>query len=161
MKNNGLKGHTFDSLQAQNEHLARWEATIADTRIHGTTKRQVGKVFAEVERGAVPVPAERFPFFHEAQRIVSRDGHIEVAKAYSPCHRSLSHAGLGAVDARLVRVFNHRLEQIALHVRREPGRFSTLNEHMSQRRSMALNGARPGCLPKPPPSANARKSGPQ
>ena len=83
VKNNGLKGHTFDSLQAQNEHLARWEATIADTRIHGTTKRQVGKVFMEVERVALfPLPAERFPFFHEAQRIVSRDGHIEVAKAY-------------------------------------------------------------------------------
>ena len=83
VKNNGLKGHTFYSLEAQNQHLLGWEATVADTRIHGTTKRQVGKVFAEVERAALlPLPAERFPFFHEAQRIVSRDGHVEVAKAY-------------------------------------------------------------------------------
>jgi transposase len=132
VKNNGLKGHTFDSLQAQNEHLARWEATIADTRIHGTTKRQVGKLFADVERAAlVPLPAERFPFFHEAQRIVSRDGHIEVAKAYySVPPEYLSRPVWARWDARLVRVFNHRLEQIALHVRREPGKFSTLSEHL-------------------------------
>jgi transposase len=132
VKNNGLKGHTFDSLQTQNEHLARWEATIADTRIHGTTKRQVGKVFAEVERAALfPLPAERFPFYHEAQRIVSRDGHIEVAKAYySVPPEYLSRPVWARWDARLVRVFNHRLEQIALHVRREPGKFSTLNEHL-------------------------------
>ena len=33
-------------------------------------------------------------------------------------------------DARLVRIFNHRFEQIVVHVRREPGRFSTLGEHV-------------------------------
>ena len=102
VKSNGLKGHTFDSLQAQNEHLARWEATIADTRIHGTTKRQVGKLFAEVERAAlVPLPAERFPFFHEAKRIVNRDGHIEVAKAYYSVPPEYLCAGLGAVGCQI------------------------------------------------------------
>ena len=56
-KNNALKGHTFASLEEQNRHLADWERTVADTRIHGTTKQQVGKVFAEVERAALlPLP---------------------------------------------------------------------------------------------------------
>jgi len=45
-QDNGLKGHTFDSLEAENRHLLCWEENIADTRIHGTTKKQVGKVFA-------------------------------------------------------------------------------------------------------------------
>ena len=40
---------------------------MADTRIHGTTRRQVGKHFAEVERAAlVPLPLAPFPSFHEA-----------------------------------------------------------------------------------------------
>jgi len=132
VKNNGLKGHAFPSLAAQNEHLARWEATIADTRIHGTTKRQVGKMFIEVERSALlPLPAERFAFFHEAKRVVNRDGHIEVAKAYySVPPEYLAREVWARWDARLVRVFNHRLEQIALHLRREPGKFSTLGEHL-------------------------------
>ena len=109
-----------------------WEQNIADTRIHGTTKRHVGKVFREVEQAALlPLPAERFPFFHEAQRIVSRDGHIEVAKAYySVPPEYLGRTVWARWDERLVRVFNHRLEQIALHVRREPGKFSTLGEHI-------------------------------
>ena len=119
-------------MEAQNQHLLHWEQHIADTRIHGTTKRHVGKVFREVEQAALlPLPAERFPFFHEAQRIVSRDGHIEVAKAYySVPPEYLGRTVWARWDGRLVRVFNHRLEQIALHVRREPGKFSTLGEHL-------------------------------
>jgi hypothetical protein len=33
-------------------------------------------------------------------------------------------------DGRTVRVFNQHLQQIALHVQREPGRFSTQREHI-------------------------------
>jgi transposase len=80
---NALQGRVFDTLAAQNTHLAQWESHVADLRIHGTTKRQVCRVFEEIERPALlPLPAERFPFFHEAQRIVHRDGHVEVDKAY-------------------------------------------------------------------------------
>lgn len=41
VKNNGLKGHEFTSLDAENKHLLEWEDRIADTRLHGTTKQQV------------------------------------------------------------------------------------------------------------------------
>jgi transposase len=133
VQDNGLKAREFPSLEAQNQHLAHWEQNIADTRIHGTTKRHVGKVFREAEQMALlPLPAERFPFFHEAQRIVSRDGHIEVAKAYySAPPEYLGRTVWARWDERLVRVFNHRFEQIALHTRREPGKFSTLGEHLA------------------------------
>jgi hypothetical protein len=132
VQDNGLKGRDFSSLEAANQHLARWEATVADTRIHGTTKRHVGKVFREVEQAALlPLPAQRFPFFHEAQRKVSRDGHVEVAKAYySAPPEYLGRTVWARWDARLVRIFNQRMEQIALHVRRQPGKFSTLGEHI-------------------------------
>jgi transposase len=143
-QDNALKGRTFASLDEQNRHLEHWEATIADTRIHGTTKRQVGRQFLEVERPALqPLPRERFPFFHEAQRIVHRDGHIEVAKAYySAPPEYLGRKVWVRWDGRIVRVFNHRMEQIALHVRQEPGCFSTLPEHIpSQKISGVERGA--------------------
>jgi transposase len=132
VKNNALKGHTFTSLEAEQQHLHNWEEAVADTRIHGTTKQQVGKVFVEVERKALlPLPAERFPYFTEARRIVGRDGHIEVAKAYySVPPEYLGRTVWARWDARLVRVFNHRWEQIAIHVRHERGRFSTHDEHL-------------------------------
>ena len=52
VQENALKGRTFTSLQEQNAHLQCWEATIADTRIHGTTRKQVRKAFEEDERPA-------------------------------------------------------------------------------------------------------------
>jgi len=142
VQENALKGHTFESLEAQNQHLAAWERTVADTRIHGTTRRQVDKVFDE-ERGALcPLPRERFPFFHEAQRIVSRDGHVEVAKAYySVPTEYLGRTVWTRWDARLVRVFNQRFEEIAVHVRHEQGRFSTHAQHIAREK---INGIERG-----------------
>ena len=133
VQENGLAGRTFESLAAQNQHLCGWEANVADTRIHGTTRRHVGQVFREVEQPALQsLPAERFANFQEAQRKVNRDGHVEVAKAYySVPPEYLGRTVWVRWDARLVRIFNHRFEQIALHVRREPGRFSTLGEHLA------------------------------
>lgn len=61
VKNNGLKGHQFVSLEAQNEHLRVWEERIADTRLHGTTKQQVRQRFEEFERPTLqPIPVEAF-----------------------------------------------------------------------------------------------------
>lgn len=144
VQENGLKGHRFGSLEKENEHLFRWEATVADTRIHGTIRKQVGKLFREVEQSVLlPLPAERFPFFHEGQRIVHRDGHVEIAKAYySVPPEYLGHSLWVRWDMRLVRIFNHRMEQIAVHLRQEPGRFSTQDRHIaSEKRSGVERGA--------------------
>lgn len=133
VQDNALKGHTFASLDEQNRHLWDWESAVADTRIHGTTKQQVGQRFREAERSTLqPLPRERFPFFHEAERTVHRDGHAEVAKAYySVPPEYVGRRVWVRWDGRLVRVFNHRWEQIAVHVRQEPGRFSTQSQHLA------------------------------
>ena len=106
---------------------------MADTRIHGTTRRQVGKHFAEVERRALlPLPLEPFPSFHEGRRTVHRDGHVEVKRAYYAVPPEyLAREVWVRWDGRLVRIFNERMEQIAVHVRQEPGRFSTPREYIA------------------------------
>ena len=140
VQENGLKGHLFHALMEENGHLARWETTVADTRIHGTTRRQVAKVFREVERPALlPLPAGRFPRFQEARRTVHRDGHVEVAKAYySVPPEYLGRQVWVRWDGHLVRVFNHRLEQIAVHAQREAGRFSTQSNHIDSKKISAV-----------------------
>lgn len=136
VKNNGLKNRTFESLAAQNEHLAHWESCIADLRIHGTTKKQVRQVFETIERPALlPLPAERFPNFHEAQRVVHRDGHIEVAKAYySVPPEYVGRTVWARWDSRIVRVFNDQFKQLAIHARHEAGCFSTDAAHLSSKK---------------------------
>jgi hypothetical protein len=133
VQSNALQGRTFDSLSAQNEHLRQWERTVADTRIHGTTKRHVGQLYETVERPALqPLPPERFPFFEEGKRRVSRDGHIEVQRSYySVPPEYLSCDVWVRWNDQVVRILNHRFEQIALHCRQEPGKFSTLHEHLA------------------------------
>jgi hypothetical protein len=54
-KKTPLKGMRFESLEEAQAYLDRWEERWADTRIHGTTKRQVGVMFAE-EKTALAAP---------------------------------------------------------------------------------------------------------
>lgn len=81
VKNNALKGRRFASLAQQNAFLDHWERTVADTRIHGTTKGQVQAQFEAERISLLPLPADRFACYREALRAVHRDGHIEVAGA--------------------------------------------------------------------------------
>jgi transposase len=131
-QSNALKGRTFDSLAEQNRFLHEWESGIADTRIHGTTRKQVGKLFEEVEKPALlPLPPARFPSFAEARRIVNRDGHVEVAKAYySAPPEFVGRSVWARWDGRVVRLFDDQLRQIALHAQHEPGRFTTDAKHI-------------------------------
>lgn len=133
VQDNALKGRVFESVVKQNEYLANWERTVADTRIHGTLKCQVGKLFESVERGVLqPLPRDRFPFYHEACRVVSRDGHIEVAKSfYSVPPEYVTWEVWSRWDSRMVRVFNKKWEQIAVHARVDPGKYSTLGAHIA------------------------------
>jgi len=132
VKDNALKGKRFNSIAQQNTYLLHWETNVADKRIHGTTRKQVCKVFEEVERQALlPLPAGRFPSFEEARRSVHRDGHIEVKKAYySVPPEYVGREVWARWDGHLVRIYNSRMEQLVVHVQTEPGRFATMPEHI-------------------------------
>jgi transposase len=129
---NALMGKAFGSIAEENEELQHWEAHVADLRIHGTTKKQVRALF-EAERPALlPLPATTFPFFHEAKRTVNRDAHVEVDKAYySVPPEYLGRTVWARWDARMVRVFNGRMELIATHLKDQPGRFRTDPRHIA------------------------------
>lgn len=139
-KNNSLKGRTFGSMAEQNDHLLHWETNIADTRIHGTTKEQVRKRFEQSERAALlPLPPDRFPSFQEGRRTVSRDGHVEVAKAYySAPPEYVGRRVWARWDARIVRLFNNQWQQLAVHARAEPGRFRTAAQHIPKEKVSAV-----------------------
>lgn len=132
-QDNALKGRTFGSLAEQNAFLSDWEATVADTRSHGTTREQVGRIFTDVERAALlALPIERFPCFREARRTVHRDGHVEVARAYYSVPPEYAGRRVWARwDGHVVRLFNPQLQQIAIHAQQEQGRFATDPHHIA------------------------------
>jgi transposase len=108
VKDNGLKGRRFESLDAHNAHLRHWNRTIARLRIHGTTRRQVWTHFVEVEQPALqPLAAEAFPLFSAGERTVHADGHVEVDGSFYPVPLALLGRRVRVRwDAHLVRVFD-------------------------------------------------------
>jgi transposase len=81
-KKTPLKGQRFESLDGAQAYLDHWEERWADTRIHGTTKRQVAAMFAEEKPALLPLPIEPFRYYQHGKRKVNLDGCVEVDAAY-------------------------------------------------------------------------------
>jgi transposase len=117
-----LKGLRFESLQEAQGYLDRWEERWADTRIHGTTKRQVATMFAEERPALLPLPLEPFRYYQYGERMVHLDGCVEVEAAY-----------YGAPPGWIGR--HVQVQWDGLHVRLlDPRTGQLLREHLCQKR---------------------------
>lgn len=125
-----LKGMRFESLEEAQEYLDRWEERWADTRIHGTTKRQVAAMFVEEKPFLLPLPLEPFRYYQYGQRVVHLDGCVEVAAAYY----SAPPGWIGRPvqvqwDETQVRILNpHTQELLREHLRQRPGGYRIQEE---------------------------------
>jgi len=82
-KHNALDGREFANLDAANVFLRHWSRRWARTRIHGTTKCQVWKLFCEVEQAHLqPLAKNDYEYFTAAVRKVDVNGLVEVDKRY-------------------------------------------------------------------------------
>jgi transposase len=121
-KRTALKGMRFESLEEAQAYLDRWEERWADTRIHGTTKRQVAAMFAEEKPHLLPLPLEPFRYYQYGERVVHLDGCVEVEAAYY----GLPPGWIG----RPVKVQWDALQVRILH----PSTNQLLREHLRQKR---------------------------
>ena len=102
--------------------LDHWEERWADTRIHGTTKRQVAVMFAEERPSLLPLPVEPFRCYLYGERTVHLDGCIEVEAAYYSAPPDGSGGRVQVQwDSRHVRLLDPQNGQL-------------LREHMHQKR---------------------------
>jgi transposase len=122
-----LKGLRFEALEAAQAYLDRWEERWADTRIHGTTKRQVAAMFAEEQPSLNPLPLEPFRYFDFGARTVHLDGHVEVEGAYYSVPPGYIGEELPVQwDERQVRILDASTGQLLReHLRQCPGRHRT------------------------------------
>lgn len=81
-QNTALKGLVFETIEAQNDRLMRWEERWASLRVHGRTKRQVAEMFSEEKPFLKALPLESFRYFEQGVRTVWDDGCIEVQRSY-------------------------------------------------------------------------------
>lgn len=80
VKKNALAGHRFDSWEALEAHLLRWQREVAEVRVHGTTAEPPRRRFERDERHALAPLAGRPPFaqVRELLRVVSSEACVEV-----------------------------------------------------------------------------------
>jgi hypothetical protein len=117
-----LKGQRFESLEEAQTYLDHWEIHWADTRIHGTTKRQVAAMFAEEKPALLPLPIEPFRYYQYGERTVHLDGCVEVEAAFY----STPPGWIGQCV---------RVQWDQLHVRiLDPKTYQLLREHVRQQR---------------------------
>jgi transposase len=122
-KNTPLKGQRFESLEEAQAYLDRWEAHWADTRIHGTVKRQVAAMFAEEKPALAPLPLEPFRHYQFGERRVNLDGCVEVEAAYYSAPPGWIGRSVNVQwDGRVVRVLDPRSNQLLReHLRQQRG----------------------------------------
>ncbi len=130
-----LKGQRFESMEEAQTYLDKWEERWADTRIHGTTKRQVSAMFAEEKPALLPLPLEPFRYYQYGERTVHLDGCVEVEAAYY----SAPPGWIGRPvqvqwDGKVVRLLDPRNGQLLReHLRGERGRHRIKEEDRPHR----------------------------
>jgi transposase len=134
-KKTPLKGQRFESLQEAQDYLDKWEERWADTRIHGTTKRQVAAMFAEEKPTLLPLPLEPFRYYQYGERTIHLDGCVEVEAAYYSAPPGWIGRRVSVQwDGKVVRLLDPKNGQLLReHLRGERGRHRIKEEDRPQR----------------------------
>ena len=88
-----LAGRAFASWDDLNTQCRQWLDTVANVRVHGTTRRRVDEAFAEEQPCLIAVPTLRYPAAREETRTIQKDGYIPVDGSYYPVPAALGDAG--------------------------------------------------------------------
>ncbi len=119
-----LRGLRFESLADAQAWLDHWDERWADTRIHGTTKRQVAAMFADERPHLHALPVEPFRYYAFGERVVHLDGFVEVARAYyAPPPGWIGRSVRVQWDERHVRLLDPKTGALLReHLTTDPGR---------------------------------------
>ena len=79
-----LAGRTFASWDDLHAQCRQWLDTVANVRVHGTTRRRIDEAFAEEQPCLITLPAVTYPAARQETRTVQKDGYIPVDGSYYP-----------------------------------------------------------------------------
>lgn len=132
VQNNFLRGLGHRNYERLGPDLSAWTETVANRRIHGTTKLIPLEVWQNAEREALlRLPALRYEFYHVEQRKVTRFGHIIFRNNYYSVPWSLTGQTLRVFfNGSLLRI-SQDANEVALHsLASGKGQFVTQQAHL-------------------------------
>jgi transposase len=103
-----LAGRTFASWDDLHQQCRHWLDTVANVRVHGTTRRRVDEAFAEEQPCLITLPSVSYPAARQETRVVQHDGYIPVDASYYPVPAPLVEHGSVTVriDPRTVQILD-------------------------------------------------------
>ena len=129
VKKNAMAGHSFESWEAFEAHLAKWEREVANVRIHGTTGEAPMARFARDEAHWLKPLSGRpsFGSLRELTRVVGNDCAVEIdTNSYSVPWRLIGERVAVTVAAGEVRI-RHGAREVAVHKQSEGRRLRIID----------------------------------
>jgi transposase len=117
VKTNAIAGRSFESWDAFEAHLAKWEREVANVRVHGTTGEAPMARFERDEAHRLKSLNDRPPFgtLRELTRVVGNDCAIEIdTNSYSVPWRLIGERVAVTVVAGEIRI-RHGTREVAVH----------------------------------------------
>jgi hypothetical protein len=79
-----LRARTFASWDDLRAQVRQWLDTVANVRVHGTTRRRVDEAYAEERPCLIGLPAVAYPAARRETRTVQKDGLVPIDGSYYP-----------------------------------------------------------------------------
>ncbi len=132
-----LRGRTFASWDDLHAQCRQWLDTVANVRVHGTTRRRVDEAYAEERPCLIALPTVAYPAARLETRTVQQDGAIPIDGSFYPVPAARPGQRVSArVDPERVQLLDGAGHVVAVHaVPDHPTRLPTA--------APALGAARP------------------
>jgi transposase len=79
-----LRARAFASWDDLRRQLREWLDTVANVRVHGTTRRRVDAAYAEEQPCLIALPAVPYPAARQETRTVQKEGVVPIDGSYYP-----------------------------------------------------------------------------
>jgi transposase len=140
VKNNCFKGRDFVDIEDAESFLNKWLDTIANVRVHGTTKKVPNEEFISVEKSKLnSLPINEFTISDSAKCVVQTNCHI----SYKGNYYSVPHEYIGdsvdlSIQDNLLKIF-HKGKEVALHQleKIEKGKHITNKNHYPEYKNIS------------------------
>jgi transposase len=102
-----LRARTFASWDDLRAQVCAWVDTVANVRVHGTTRRRVDEAYAEERPCLIALPAVAYPAERRETRTVQKDGTVPIDGSYYPAPEQPAGATVSVhVDPVRVQIFD-------------------------------------------------------
>jgi transposase len=79
-----LRARTFASWEDLRAQVRQWLDTVANVRVHGTTRRRIDEAYAEERPCLIALPTVAYPAERRETRTVQKDGAVPIDGSYYP-----------------------------------------------------------------------------